>query len=582
MWLRQTLAFAVVVLLQAAALSSSAQQIESGAHDGEAIAVVFGSFSSQDNAARWAADVARQLSTDVGVERIENGLYRVKTAPLDVTSANRLLRLARERGLDAWRLRPKSSAVVAGEAVSDPAAIPQEVVEPVPSQLSADAKTEPERDVVPALESPSSSSTPQHHSPPRALPQAPQQRSSTPADKRASRPAPLPAPLSVEWHSEIGAENRVFARTGASGQDRWAPSLSLEASLFVASGDERWSFTATPHLRLDAQDGRRNRFDLREFYVSRVGGRWEAHLGAKQVFWGVTEFSHLVDVINQTDLVENIDGEDKLGQPMLAISRVTDWGIVDLYALLGARERTFPGAEGRLRTIAPVATGHARFDSGAGRERVDTAIRWTHFMGPAEVGLYHFSGTSREPILEPVLSAGEWQLIPRYTTIDQTGIDAQYLFGDTALKLEAIRRSGFGDTYVAANVGVEHTLVGAFGGRSDLGLVLEYLWDERGDEAFNTVFERDIAIGSRWQFNDAADTHALFGIIWDPSTDESQYSLEAGRRLGDLWSLNLEARVFSGDDPDSTDVLATLLDSDRKLSSVTQDDYLQLEVVRYF
>ena len=40
---------------------------------------------------------------------------------------------------------------------------------------------------------------------------------------------------------------------------------------------------------------------------------WSLSIGLGKVFWGVTEFNHLVDVINQTDLVEGIDGEAKLG-----------------------------------------------------------------------------------------------------------------------------------------------------------------------------------------------------------------------------------------------------------------------------
>jgi len=41
------------------------------------------------------------------------------------------------------------------------------------------------------------------------------------------------------------------------------------------------------------------------------------------------KFQHLVDVINQTDLVEDIDGEEKLSQLMLNFSSVHKWGIVD-------------------------------------------------------------------------------------------------------------------------------------------------------------------------------------------------------------------------------------------------------------
>ncbi len=73
----------------------------------------------------------------------------------------------------------------------------------------------------------------------------------------------------------------------------------------------------------------------------------ETRVGVRRVFWGVTEFQHLVDIINQSDSVEDIDNEDKLGQPMINLSLVKDWGIVDFFVLPYFRERTFAGAEGR-------------------------------------------------------------------------------------------------------------------------------------------------------------------------------------------------------------------------------------------
>ncbi len=87
--------------------------------------------------------------------------------------------------------------------------------------------------------------------------------------------------------------------------------------------------------------------------------------GIGKVFWGVTEALHLVDIINQTDLVENPDGEQKLGQPLLKFSLERDWGILDFYALPGFRERTFPGEAGRLRTHPRVDTDLASYASDA-------------------------------------------------------------------------------------------------------------------------------------------------------------------------------------------------------------------------
>ena len=152
---------------------------------------------------------------------------------------------------------------------------------------------------------------------------------------------------------------------------------------------------------------------------------YEWTVGVSKVFWGVAESQHLVDIINQTDLVENIDQEDKLGQPMVNLSLIRDWGTVDLFVLSYFRERTFPGSKGRLGPRPTVDTGAAIHESGAGGRRTDLALRWSHSLGDYDLGLAWFHGTSREPRLLPRLGpGGEASLIPLYEVIDHFSLDA--------------------------------------------------------------------------------------------------------------------------------------------------------------
>ncbi|MEM1229862.1 MAG: hypothetical protein AAGI15_04945 [Pseudomonadota bacterium] len=397
------------------------------------------------------------------------------------------------------------------------------------------------------------------------------------ADTGARRAPPVEAEL------DLALQSRYFFETGTARQTRWHPALALQPRWHAETDDGRVSVTASPFLRLDQRDADRTHGDLREAFVSVVGERTELHVGFRQIFWGVTEFKHLVDVINQTDLVENIDGEDKLGQPMVELVLSRAFGNLNLYLLPGARERTFPGADGRLRFGLRISDD-ARFDSGAGRGRVDGAVRWSHYAGPLSWGLYHFSGTNRDPLLEVASEDdGELRLVPRYRVIDQTGLDAQLIRGDWTFKLEAISRSGDGERFAAANLGFERTLVGVLGSRTDLGLVVEYLWDERGDQALNTVYERDLALGARFALNDAGGTEALFGVIWDTQTDEYLLSLEASREIGQDWRLGLEGRAFGGArERAPLAELRAFEDGSAKTAFLQRDSLLQLELTRFF
>ncbi len=486
--------------------------------------LVFGSFQSAQNARNWASRVSVIINTDVVVEKTNNAggdWHRVVTLALAADAAVRVRRAADSRQLNYWRLMDLDAA----------------------SRLAMAAPERPSETVRPA------------------------------AASRASSVVQM-------FDLDLGVQARTFFKEGLDGQSRFHPSISLKADYYRAWDGERQSLTFSPFFRYDAEDEDRTHFDIREGFWSIIGDDWDFSLGVKQVFWGVTEFNHLVDVINQTDLVENIDGEDKLGQPMAHLSLLRSWGILDFYLLTGFRERTFPGVAGRPRFFIPIDNNDATYESGAGQGRIDAAVRWSHHIGAFEFGLYQFSGTSRAPLYDVVLdTAGELLLRPRYPVIDQTGLDAQAVFGDWSLKLEAINRVGFIDRYYAFNAGFERTLVGAFGSRADLGIVVEYLYDGRGDEAFDTFFENDLALATRWQLNDLGDTQALIGLVWDTENNETILTLEASRRLGETWTLLLEGRAFTGAAAPDLD---HPFDQANLGASVAKDDYIELELTRYF
>ena len=53
-------------------------------------------------------------------------------------------------------------------------------------------------------------------------------------------------------------------------------------------------------------------------------------------------------------------------------------------------------------------------------------------------------------------------------------------------------------------------------------------------------------IGLRFGFNDVQSTEILAGIILDRTTSSTFYNLEASRRFGESWKLDLEVRFFEG------------------------------------
>jgi hypothetical protein len=349
-----------------------------------------------------------------------------------------------------------------------------------------------------------------------------------------------------------------------------SPSLALAPELIFesSSGDDR--FTFKPYLRLDTHDSERTHIDIREAIWLRQGDGWDIQVGLGKVFWGVTESNHLVDIINQTDGVEDIDSEDKLGQPMLNYNVEGDFGALGLFVLPGFRERTFPGSQARLRGGMPFVTGEATYDSSAKELNVDFAVRWSRVYGDVDVGLSHFHGTSREARFYLVNQGGRTILKPHYDLIDQTGLDVQLTSGAWLWKLEAITRSGHGDRFFAGVGGLEYTFY-QIAGAADLGLIAEISEDGRDkSRAPVTLNDNDVFLGARLALNDDKDTSALAGIIVDRLTKETLMSFEAERRLTDNWKFEFEARVTTATPPDGA------------THGIRHDDFFMVRLVRFF
>ena len=374
-----------------------------------------------------------------------------------------------------------------------------------------------------------------------------------------------------EMSGHLSAQTRHFTESARWPGQRAQPGhLALEAVAELrwksADGDRRASIM--PVLRWDRGDGERSLVDLREAYWARRFGDAELLLGINTVFWGVTESLHLVDIVNQTDAVADVDGETKLGQPMANLALQTDWGLVSVYLMPHFRQRTFAGREGRLRPPLPVDGDRAQYEAANGRRHMDLAIRYSHYFGDVDIGLSLFHGTSREPRLLP--DASGRHLLPHYDQITQAGLDLQLTRGAWLWKLEAIVRDGHAETFAAAVGGFEYTLYQVSDSAADLGLLLEYQYDGRGDDEPPALGDNDLFAGLRLALNDVQDTTLLAGIGYDLKTSAAVLNVEAERRIGNDLALELRARMFDASGRDSA------------LNVLDRDDYLELRLSWHF
>ena len=124
---------------------------------------------------------------------------------------------------------------------------------------------------------------------------------------------------------------------------------------------------------------------------------------------------------------------------------------------------------------------------------------------------------------------------------------------------------------LAAVGGFEYTFFQVFESEADLGLLAEYLYDGRDeDKAPPTSADNDVFVGARLALNDVQDTSALLGAVVDVEDRSTALFVEAARRLGDSWKLELESRRFLG------------VSDSNPLNAFEDDDFVVLRLSYFF
>jgi len=275
----------------------------------------------------------------------------------------------------------------------------------------------------------------------------------------------------------------------------------------------------------------------------------------------VAESRHLVDVINQRDVVVGGSGYVKMGQPLVGVTTRQAWGSLELMLMPYFREQSFLGRASALWSPIPVAADQPQYQSAARNWHLDAAVRWSHSLGAWDVAAMHFAGTNRDPRFVPGSdSGGRPVLQPHYDVIGQTGVDVQWTRGSWLWKLEVVTLDPVPGRYYAAAGGVEFAVA------DYLSLFGEYAYDSRGDSATTSV-NGDFFAGAQLLLPDGS---VRAGGYVDWRTLNTVLHVRAERRLSDVSLLALEVGGFLG--------RASLEPPQAR----RQHDYFSVYLVRYF
>ena len=356
------------------------------------------------------------------------------------------------------------------------------------------------------------------------------------------------------------------------GQRSHASGFAAQATAYVEDEDGT-SFTFTPFYRYDAGDSERTHADVRDAYVLMYGDlgddEWELRLGVDRVFWGVVESRPLVDIVNQTDLVEHPDEKTKLGQPMAHVTWSGEWGALEFFGLTWHRPRTFPG---RTAACVPGNSSTTREPPTRPRRKNGTSI--SPAASAAALGRStSASACSTAPAASPPCcrrrqcrpSAPNWSWhrttrksasmvwTPRSPRASGCSswrpytVPARKTAGpiQDSVSWSCIRHSDTRRRTTRPSSRASNTRSIRCGeSEADLSLIAEWAHDERGERATN-AFESDILLAARLGLNDEEGTEFILSILESLEYSSRVLSAEFKRRLTDSWSLHVEGLAYA-------------------------------------
>ena len=227
-----------------------------------------------------------------------------------------------------------------------------------------------------------------------------------------------------------------FNGDGRHGQSNSNQSIFVKGTFitYLNNGDQKITINTTG--RIDEKDSERSYIDFQKFKYEQYFDDITLKIGNELIFEGVNESFNIVDIINQSNLAEDISGTKKFGQPMISLNYNHSYGNFDLFIMPFFKERIFPGRNGRPRLALEVDKSTVAYESSSKKNKIDAAVRYSTVYDDYDIGIAHFYGNNRSPELN--VNPLSQKLDAYYPILSQTSLDIQSTKGAWLYKLETL------------------------------------------------------------------------------------------------------------------------------------------------
>ena len=359
---------------------------------------------------------------------------------------------------------------------------------------------------------------------------------------------PLLAALDADFFGSVNGQLRFFPGSvpGNVAIDKeqvpateWNPSVAVLPEFFLRlSAGGTHEINGALFARADSEDEKRTHADVRELYFLTSGEHFELSLGIKKVFWGVTDSTNVIDVINQRDFIESPNGEAKLGQPMVDLAVFPLMTEIRFLVMPVFRPLTFPGEDSRFNPPVEVLDEEPTYESVDEHLHVDYAVRFKKTISLIDLGLMYFKGTNRVPQLLPEQVGFEFFLRPYYYQVEYTGGDVQISWDRIILKGEVAQATTVDISSILSVGGIQYNMPPLMG-KYDTILYLEYL-GKTSVYANDSPLDDSIFAGMGMAFNDPNATTLRLGIFDQTSSKISIIAGGISRRFLENIQANLQ------------------------------------------
>lgn len=307
-------------------------------------------------------------------------------------------------------------------------------------------------------------------------------------------------------------------------------SKGVELKTDASGSVSEFKWRLSVYASFDDKDEDRRYADFREATLTYDWHELSFTAGFTRMFWGVSESINVVNVINQADIRDNINGKEKMGQQHFSVQYNGDASELQVVYMPVFREQVF-GL--RPSFLLPISD-RAKYEDG--HKEGGWAARFKQYGDQSEWAIGYFSGTRRIPNL--VISSATQTVTMFHPQTTNILFDGIYL-GDTfSPKLELKLGRELGKHFYSANIGIEYPVYPDMWNLNELTFVAEYLKDSRGLEA-ETIGQDDLFVGAKGVVGTQSEFRLLFGH--DLETSSHYFELSGQYRFNDYARLTFQA-----------------------------------------